>query len=106
MTTINEQSSAFLSIDFFDDGEVAVAPARVLYRIDCVTNKVQVRPWTEVIAAQRVRILINSSDNIVINRANPSEFRKVTIKAIFGAGSGDQMTAEQEYTVKRLQFVG
>jgi len=101
--TVNEASTAYLTVSFYDkDGELA-DPSSISYRIDCLTNGQEVKDDTAVVpAAATVEITISSTDTAIINAANEVEEKEVSI---IGSGGGIVQVQEKcQFTVRNLRF--
>jgi hypothetical protein len=99
----NEGQSATVNIVFQDDDNVATTPTTLRYRIDCLTNRRQVRDWTTLTPASSVSIPITPSDNAILNTRNDVERRQMVIQTEYG--TNDQAVEYSEWTVKNLQGV-
>jgi hypothetical protein len=98
---VNEESTAYLTVDFLDGNGAAAVPATVRYWVhDCATGAL-VRGETSVSPAASVTITLAPSDNVVTGDRNAE--RLVTIIATYGAD--DQVTREFRYNVQNLVHV-
>lgn len=103
-STINERTSARLSIDWIDPAGEPAIPSAVSYRIDCLTTGGVVRAMTTVAPAATTEIHLDSDDNAIRDTANSSERRCVTVVASYGDAS-DQCSLEYVYTVRNLRYL-
>jgi len=101
---INEGSSARITVDLLDAAGQPAVPASLSYRIDCVTSGQVIRPSSPLSPAASVVIELTPADTVIVNAAHSAERRRVTVVAAYG--SGDQQTADYEYTVRNLLFYG
>ena len=102
--TINERTTAWLTLAFFDELGNAVAPSSATYSINCLTSGNNVLPSTVLGALATVMtIAITSAQNAMQNPANLQEFRRLTIAVTYGDGA--ETTAEYDYVVKNLNFI-
>lgn len=99
-TTVNELSSSWLSVSFFDRLGAAAAPSSITCRIDCTTTGTAIRASTAVTPAATVEIAITPTENRIINTANATERRRVTVIAVYGGA--DQLTEQIDYDVRNL----
>ena len=104
LQTVNERTTAYLSISFRDDAGVLATPSAVSYRVDCLTTAQSVRGSTSVSPASQVKITLTAGDNAIKTYTNKSEVRRVTVVATYGS-TADQLTLQYDYTVNNLQFV-
>ena len=98
---VNEESTAYLTVQFKDkDGNLA-APSSASYRIDCLTNGQEVRGDTALTPASSIEITLTDTDYAIIDQTNSVERRLVTIMASYGAG--DDINDEYEHDLKNLR---
>ena len=103
LQTIDEESSAYLTVTFKDKDGQPAAPSSASYRIDCLTNDQEVRADTDLTPAPSVEIHLDSNDNAIINQDKQTETRLVTVKATYGANDG--INAPYKYNVRNLKKV-
>lgn len=103
MEAINEKSTAYLTVNFLDKTGAAAVPSSAWYRIDCLMTGEAVRASTALSAASSVEITLNKDDNTMRNPGNPTETRRVTISAVFGAG--DEFHDQYDYSVVNLTYL-
>lgn len=99
---INEGSSKKLKLDLFDEAGAAAVPATLTYRVDCLTTGTAIRASTALPLAASQNINLTPDDTKIVDDANRSERRRVTV--IAGYGAGDEITAEYEFFCKNLPF--
>ncbi len=100
--TVNEGSTAYLTVDFKDKDGALEAPSSISYRIDCLTNGSQVKADTPVTPAESsVEIELTKTDNAIISQSNNSERRLVTVTGTYGVDDG--IVQEYEYNVKNMK---
>lgn len=100
---VNEESSAFLTVSFYDKNDELTTPSSIQYRLDCLTNDQQIRDWTAFSPASVIEIGLNANDNSIIDQGNFEEIRLVTIEAYFGVS--DKLTTTYQYLVKNLRKI-
>ena len=104
MITVNEKTTAWLTVTCKDKTGALAAPATLQYQIDCLTSGVNILTLTSVptpAAAQEIEIPSNL--NAIQVPANQQEYRRVTVTA--GYGGTDQITTYFDYAVVNLQFI-
>lgn len=101
--TVNELSTAYLTVTCKDKAGVLAVPASVSYRIDCLTTGVAIRPLTALVPASEIEIKLAPADNTMQLAGNVEERRLLTLQASYGAGDG--VNSEYEYLVKNLRKV-
>lgn len=99
---VNEQSTAYLTVEFRDKAGDLQAPSSARYRVDCPAPSSELRAWTALGAASSVEIELNAEDNTMVNGNRPYELRRVTVEATYGAD--DKLVAEFDYRVRNLEF--
>ncbi len=100
MQVVNERSTAYLTVCFYDKAGVLATPTRVTYRIDDVTTGQAVRGDTTLGVANTIEITLTPADSAILNTYGVDELHRVTVIAVYG--SSDQLTDEYIYTVKNL----
>lgn len=103
MEVINEGTTHYLTVEFRDKANVLAAPTGIFYRIDDVLSGDAVLADTAIGAASSVEITITPTQNAIINPFNPTEVKRVTVKATY-AGS-EAINDEFEYAVFNLRRV-
>ena len=100
---INEGSTSYLTVTFYDKDGGYEAPTTVTYKIWCITNDKEVRAVTSLTPASSIEITLTPTDNSIISQSNALETRLVTIEASYGVD--DEINDEYEYDVKNLRKV-
>lgn len=103
METVNEGSTAFLSIMFRDKDGAGATPSALWYTVQCMTTGQEMRATTNVTPAETVELVLNSSVNAINNAANPSEIRRVTVTAQYGVD--DYHRSQYDYAVRNLSEI-
>ena len=101
--TVNEESSAFLTVSFYDKNDELTTPNSAQYHLHCLTNNTEVRAWTALSPASVIEIGLDADDNAIIDQWNHTELRLVTIEAYYGAS--DKLTTVFKYLVKNLRKI-
>lgn len=102
---VNEGNSGVIQASLLDKNGAPALPLTLSYRIDCLSNGVQVLGWTAVTPSASPEIPLTSQDTAIINRLNAKERKRITIFATYGAGGVDNAASEYDFTVNRLQFI-
>lgn len=101
--TVNEGTTAYLTVTFKDKAGVNAAPASATYRLDCLTTGTAIKPPTALPAGASVEVTLTKTDNRIVTAANVRERRRVTVVGTYGAD--DQVQQEYDYDVLNLRFV-
>lgn len=99
MESVNEGTTAYLSATFLNKAGVAEEPNTVHYRVDNLDGT-EIRDTTEVTAAETVEVVLEPSDNRIINADGNYETRKVTFFATYA--DNEQVTGQYKYKVVPL----
>jgi hypothetical protein len=102
MDTVNEGTTAYLSVQFLDKAGSAAAPSSVSYRIDCLTTGTAVLAPTSATPGSTVELTITATQNAILG-GRPFERRRVTVEAGYGAGDG--VKSQFDYLVRNLSAV-
>ena len=98
--TINEGSSAFLTITFKDQTGTGVTPTTAAYRLD--NAGVQVRDWEAFTPASSSHIIeITGAENAILNPELATETMTATVRWTYGTGSTGSEAFE--YVIKNLR---
>lgn len=101
MDVINEKTTYTLTLTFTDESGSAVTPSAGTYRIDDVSSGAEIKGETAFTpSASTHDLIITASENAILNTANSSEKRRVTVTVTYGMAR--QMTEEYFYSVKNL----
>lgn len=103
--TVNEGSTAYLTVSFKDQSGNALVPASATWQVHDMRSGQVMQAETAVpgLAAETI-ITIPPAVNAIVKTASPKEVRRVTIKAAYGPGQA--INAEYDYTVVNLTYVG
>lgn len=102
MDIINEGTTGYLTVEFYDKTGTLAAPSAVTYRIDCLTTGTEVVDDTSVTAASSVEIQLTAANNAILG-GRPRERRRVTVTGTY-AGS-QAVRHEYDYEVRNLSAV-
>lgn len=103
METVNEQSTAYLTVTFKDKAGAAVSPASASYRIDDVQSGTAVRADTALTPAAQVEITLSPTDNTLVDPTKRQEIRRLTVTGVYGAS--DKVSAKYDYQLANLTFI-
>lgn len=105
MPTVNEGSSAWLTVQFKDKNGALAAPTSVLYRVDCLTSRTAVQGMSQLPGPMSgtMEIPLGPGLTSIRNRNSEQEDKRVTVVASYGL-DGDQVTSDYDYTVRNLKF--
>lgn len=104
MQTINEESTGYLTVKFFDKAGALAAPSSVVYRIDDVATGLEVRADTAVGSpGSEIEIVLTPADNTILNTVGDNETRRVTVTGTYGPS--DQVTDDYLYEVRNLKGI-
>lgn len=103
MEVITEGTSHYLTVEFRDKANVLAAPTGIFYRIDDVLTGTTILADTAIGSASSIEITITPAQNAIINPLNPTEVKRVTVKASYAAS--EAINDEFEYAIKNLGAV-
>lgn len=85
--TLNEDSTAFLTVVFTDKAGDPATPTAVNYRVDCLTNGREVRDWTTWSGTldDTIEIELTPQDNAILSSANETETRRVQVVSTYAS---------------------
>lgn len=91
-TPINEKSDAFVQLTYADIYGDPYVPQDVQYRIDDVTNDVEILPWTQISTQATLdsptdTIQIPASLNVLQSQNNSQELRQVIVRVTAPGGA-------------------
>ena len=98
--TINEGSSAFLTITFKDQTGTGVTPTTAAYRLD--NAGAQVKDWESFTPSSSSYIIeITGAENAILNPELATETMTATLRWTYGTGSTGSESFE--YVIKNLR---
>lgn len=103
MPSVNEKTTAYLTVRFNDKTGAQQAPASATYRIDCLTTGTAIKAAAALTPAGSVEITLTPTDNRIVAAANVRETRRVTVSAIYGGS--DEVHDQFDYDVENRSFV-
>lgn len=102
MDIVNEGTTGYLTVSFYDKTGALSSPTAVSYRIDCLSSSTEIVGDTSVSPASSVEIQLTAANNAIVSGL-PRERRRVTVT---GTYSGDQaVTHQYDYEVRNLSAV-
>lgn len=103
METVNERSTAFLTVAFRDKTGALAAPSSVTWEAHDKDSGVEMQAATALIPGPSIEITIPTTVNSMVNSAHHLETRVITIKALYGVDDG--VNSVYEYQVQNLDHV-
>lgn len=105
MTTVNEQTTLIVTVEFFDQDGVAVVPSAATYGLDDVaTGKVIVAAGTAFPSlGTTVNLEITSTQNSIVDTTRPFEIHRLTVSATYATTR--KVTDEYLFRVTNLAGV-
>lgn len=100
---IKDGSSSKLTVSFYNELGMLAAPSSATVQIQCLTTGTEIRAEQAITPGTQVTIDLTTSENAMVNEANAEERRRVTIRALYGAGDG--INEQYDYVVKNLSQV-
>jgi hypothetical protein len=101
LITVNEGTTLLLDLAWYDDADVAVTPSSASYRIDDDASGAAVLASTSITGLSTTNtIVVTHTQNLMVNAANATEERIVTLTWTYGASR--QGTDEFRYLIKNL----
>jgi hypothetical protein len=104
ITKINEGSALYFTFTFKDENGAPVIPTSIDWRLDDVTNNVQVLDWAAIgVPAASVNITVEGANNAISAQTNAIEERKVTVR--INSGGPDAAYQDKTYKLQNLYGV-
>lgn len=102
---VNERSSSFITVSFFDENGDPVIPSAATYRIDRPAQKIAVLPVTSIGSlGVTAELEITSEQNRIYQQRKPSEIAEITTEWDYGSPL-KHGTAKYRYKVLNLYGV-
>lgn len=99
---VNEESTAYVTIQFFDKNDVLAQPTSATYLIhDSHSGRVMRASTALVPTGGVVEVTIEPAENAILNTDLPSEIRVLTTNAVYGAD--DELNDEFRWRVINLK---
>lgn len=87
-TLVEELSTCFVTAKYFDQNGNPYTPINVNYKVDDLTNEINIIPWTPVVTPGLSNVItIPAANNAMTNSVNKIEKRQVTVQAIAPGGA-------------------
>lgn len=102
VSVVNEESSSYLTITFYDQDGVEAAPSSATYEVHDDASETEMLAETALPAGSSVEVEMTPAANAIVNDENPVETRVVTIQALYGS---EAINEEYKYKVRNLRFV-
>lgn len=90
------------TVAWVDASGNGITPTTSRWRVDCLTSGTECEPWVTGTAAQSYSATISATANAIVNPANPSERKRLTVQA--NQGTADQLNITAEYVVINNRF--
>lgn len=104
MAIVNEKSTSYITVSFFDRNNAPRAPSSLSYRIDDVMTRTPIRPLTVIEnPGEVVEIVLSPDDNMIVTPHLSTEQHRVTIIATYG--DDDQITDSYTFLVRNLDVI-
>ena len=104
MEKVNEKSTAYLTVTFYDRDDQPAQPASATYEIHDLDTGTEIRTLEGLSPTDGVvDITLNKTDNSLVDDENAKEVRVVSIHAVYGAD--DELHDEYTYEVIGLDQV-
>ena len=100
MDIVNERTSSYISMAFFDNTGAPAIPASVTYSTKCRSTGIAIKTNVSVAPSANIVITLDALDNAIQTPANPTEIKALTIKASYGIN--DECNAEYVWQVQNL----
>lgn len=98
MLTIDEASALFMTLTFTDENDLPIVPATVKWRLDDLTNGVEVKAWTALTPASTITFTISALDNAIAVQTNVLENREALVRVNEGLA-----TQAHEHKLYRIE---
>jgi hypothetical protein len=104
MSNVNEKSTAYLTVKFYDKVNSLAVPASATWEVHDVESGVEILAVTSILPiANTVELTLTPVINTMVDGSHYEETRIVTVKALFGASDG--CNDEYKYEVIGKEFV-
>jgi hypothetical protein len=102
VSVVNEGSSSYLTITFYDQNGIAAAPNSATYEVHDADTETVMLAETALPAGASVEVEMTPAVNTIVNDEKTVETRIVTIQALYGS---EAINEEYRYKLKNLRFV-
>ena len=104
LANVNEESTAYLTVKFYDKTNSLAAPASATWQVhDVESGSILLAEVAIAPIASSVELELTAAINTIVNPMNKEELRRVTVKSTSGVGI--QANAEYDYNVIDLSYV-
>jgi hypothetical protein len=101
---MKERTTAYLGFKLKNKEGRLETPTGLTYRVDCMTTRQAVRPFTQITPTAEGEVVLTAEDMAIRSIDNPTETKRVTLVAVYGE-STDRITAEFDIKVERAEYV-
>jgi hypothetical protein len=99
---IQELNRLPFTVSWVDADGNGITPSTSRWRVDCLTTGNETVVWTLGTGTQTYSATIPATANSIINQANESERKRLTVQADYG--TADQLNLIAEYTVLNNRY--
>lgn len=104
MDTNNERNEMFIEVTMRDKDGVLAIPASMTYSTQCLATGTAIKSNISITpVASIVNIRLDATDSAIINTANATEVKLLTVRAFYGTGS--ESSSEYYWRVINLRGV-
>jgi hypothetical protein len=104
MARVNEKTTSYLTVKFYDKDKVLAAPSTITYTVYDVDTNTKIIDTTSVTPGSTVEITLpGGTANVIVTTGKRIEKRRVTIQASYGGS--DTLKENYFYEVVNLEDV-
>ena len=102
MESVNEKSTCFITVSFFDEDGGAVTPDHAWYKLDCIASGTVLQVETAMTGLSTSKeIVVTADQNRILRDVNVEEEKVMTVRFTYSNWT-KQGTAEYRYKVLNL----
>lgn len=102
MDSVNEKSTAYITVSFFDKNKAPIAPDSITYNTLDVLTGAMIKTSITVTPAASVVITLDAADSAISNISRAYENKCLVVKSVYGV---EQCNDEYFWSVKNLNVV-
>ena len=102
---VQEGSTSWVTVTFYDRDGVAQVPVTADYRIDDRTSDTEILDWTPLTPGSSIEIVITAAQNAFLDQNNEEEVREVSVRATTGPGGAYSLNGSTFYKIANLRYV-
>lgn len=104
MANVNEESTAYLTVKFYDKVNSLAVPASATWEVHDLESGAVLLASTAILPiANTVELTLTPVINTMVDSSHSEETRRVTVKAIFGASDG--CNDEYDYNIVGKEWI-